>query len=157
MKRTTLYVILGTVAIAAVAGVFLLRAGSVAQPEEETRSAFVERGSILVAVSSSGSVEPQTRVGLAFDLPGRVAEVAVKVGDTVEAGEVLARLDTTDLEFAVQQAEIGLRAAQLRLERLQDLLAGGRQIEPHLEEHRGRGDVRAVFRHPPQVGRQRQG
>jgi len=42
------------------------------------------------------------------------------VGDEVVTGDVLARLDTTDLEFAVQQAEIALRAAQLRLERLQE-------------------------------------
>lgn len=120
MKRTTLYVILGVILIAAVVGGVAWRARRARQPEEETRSAVVERGSILVAVSSSGSVEPQARVGLAFDLPGRVAEVAVEVGDEVEAGEVLARLDTTDLEFAVQQAEIALRAAQLRLERIQE-------------------------------------
>lgn len=120
MKRTTLYVIFGGVLIAAVVGGVAWRARRARQPEEETRSAVVERGTILVAVSSSGSVEPRARVGLAFDLPGRVAEVAVEVGDVVEAGDVLARLDTTDLEFAVQQAEISLRAAQLRLERLQE-------------------------------------
>ncbi|MFQ6099752.1 MAG: efflux RND transporter periplasmic adaptor subunit [Anaerolineae bacterium] len=120
MKRTTIYVIFGAVVIAVVIGGVAWRMRQAQQPEDETRSAVVERGRILVAVSSSGSVEPQARVGLDFDLPGRVAEVAVEVGDTVEAGEVLARLGTTDLEFAVQQAEISLRAAQLRLERLQE-------------------------------------
>jgi len=119
MKRTTLYVIFGAALIAVVVGGLVWRARQTAQPEEETRSAVVERGTMLVVISSSGSVEPQARVDLTFDLPGRVAEAPVEVGDAVEAGDVLARLDTTDLEFAVQQAEISLQAAQLRLERLQ--------------------------------------
>ena len=120
MKRTTLYVIFGAALIAVVVGGLVWRARQTAQPEEETRSAVVERGTMLVVISSSGSVEPQARVDLTFDLPGRVAEAPVEVGDAVEAGDVLARLDTTDLEFAVQQAEISLQAAQLRLERLQE-------------------------------------
>lgn len=120
MKRTTLYVVLGVVVVAAVIAGAVWRMRLAAQPEEEARSAVVERGTMLVAVSSSGNVEPLTRVGLTFDLPGRVAEVAVGAGDEVAAGDVLARLDTTDLEFAVQQAEISLRAAELRLERVQE-------------------------------------
>lgn len=39
------------------------------QPEEAARSTVVERGTMLVAVSASGSVEPQDRVNLAFEMP----------------------------------------------------------------------------------------
>jgi len=120
MKRTVLHLVLGAVVVVAMVGVVACQALRAREPEQETRSAVVERGTMLVAVSASGSIEPQARVSLAFEVPGRVAEVPVEVGDTVEAGDVLARLDTTDLEFAVQQAEINLRAAQLRLERLQE-------------------------------------
>ena len=120
MKRTTLYVVLGVVVVAAVIAGAVWRMRLAAQPEEEARSTTVERGTMLVAVSSSGNVEPLARVGLTFDMPGRVAEVAVEVGDEVAAGDVLARLDATNLEFAVQQAEISLRAAELRLERVQE-------------------------------------
>lgn len=120
MKRTTLYVVLGVVVVAAVVAGVVWRVRLATQPQVSTRSAVVERGTMLVAVSSSGNVEPLARVGLTFDLPGRVSEVAVEVGDEVAAGNVLARLDTADLEFAVQQAEISLRAAELRLERVQE-------------------------------------
>jgi len=120
MKRTAIYVILGLLVVVALVAGVVWQARRAVRPGEETRSAVVERGTMLVAVSSNGNVEPLARVGLAFDLPGRVAEVAVDVGDVVVTGDALARLDTTDLEFAAQQAEISLRAAQLRLERLQE-------------------------------------
>jgi HlyD family secretion protein len=49
------------------------------------------------------------------EVAGFVEEVLVEVGDRVQAGDVLARLDTHDLELAVARAEISLREAQLDL------------------------------------------
>jgi HlyD family secretion protein len=126
MKRTTLYVILGAVLIAAAVGAAVWRSRQAAQPEEETRSAVVERGTMLVAVSASGSIEPRARVGLTFEVPGRVAEVMVEVGDTVEASDVLARLDTDRLALQVQQSRAGLASAEAQLAQLQ---AGARPEE----------------------------
>jgi len=118
MKRTILYAILGVVLVAAVAGVLLWRSRVAGQPEEENRSAVVERGTMLVAVSASGIIEPQARVSLDFEAPGRVAEVAVEVGDPVKAGDVLARLDTARLELQVQQAQAALALAEAQLAQL---------------------------------------
>lgn len=44
--------------------------------------------------------------------PGRIAEVLVHEGDTVEAGQVLARMDTSALEAQLREAEAQIRAAQ---------------------------------------------
>ncbi|HEY67065.1 MAG TPA: efflux RND transporter periplasmic adaptor subunit [Thermoflexia bacterium] len=126
MKRTVLYVVLGSVIVAAVVGLVACRALRAQQPEGEARSAVVERGTMLVAVSASGSIEPRERVNLVFETPGRVAEVLVEVGDRVEAGDVLARLDTRQLELQVQQAEATLAAAKAQLAQLQ---AGPRSEE----------------------------
>lgn len=121
MKRSIRYLILAIVVIAAVTGTVLwLRSRQGQSTEQETRSATVERGSLLVAVPASGSVEPHNRIELAFEVPGQVAGVAVGIGDEVHAGDVLALLDTSDLALLVSQAEISLQAAQLRLERLQE-------------------------------------
>jgi len=119
MKRTILYAILGVVLVAAVLGTLLWRSRVVGQPEEEGRSAVVERGTMLVAVSASGIIEPQARVSLDFEAPGRVAEVAVKVGDPVKAGDVLARLDTARLELQVKQSQAALALAEAQLAQLQ--------------------------------------
>jgi multidrug resistance efflux pump len=47
-------------------------------------------------------------VALAFELPGVVQEVLVSEGDSVQAGDVLARLDTNDLQIAVENARVAL-------------------------------------------------
>jgi HlyD family secretion protein len=119
MKRTTLYVILGVVLVAAVTAFVLWRTQQAQTPAEETHTATVERGTLLVAVSASGSIEPQTSADLTFETPGRVAEVRVKVGDEVEAGDVLAQLDTRQLSLQVQQARSALAMAEAQLDQLE--------------------------------------
>lgn len=44
--------------------------------------------------------------------PGRIAEVLVNEGDTVKQGQVVARLDTTELEAQLRQAQAVIREAQ---------------------------------------------
>jgi HlyD family secretion protein len=65
-------------------------------------------------VDATGSIAPEARLELSFKSAGRVAEILVEEGEKVEAGEVLARLDTTDLEHAVRQAEAALKLAQVK-------------------------------------------
>jgi len=44
--------------------------------------------------------------------PGRIAEVLVNEGDTVQAGQVIARLDTSELEAQLRAAEAQIREAR---------------------------------------------
>jgi HlyD family secretion protein len=73
-------------------------------------------------VRVSGQVEA-TDVQVSAQVGGRVLELRVKEGDRVAAGDVVARLDTSDAELALSRAkaEREQAAAQLRL-----LLAGAR-------------------------------
>ena len=80
----------------------------------ETRTAPVTRGSVTQSVAVSGSVNAGGSIRLNFQASGRVAEILVKVGDPVTAGQVLARLDTTNLESALAQAQANLASAQAR-------------------------------------------
>jgi HlyD family secretion protein len=122
MKRRTLYVIGAVAVVAVILGIALLWTRQVrSSEEEEVRSAVVERGTMLVAVSASGSVEPEAQVSLEFEQPsGRVAEVRVGVGDAVAAGDVLAQLDTRRLALQVEQAQAALASAEAQLAQLQD-------------------------------------
>jgi HlyD family secretion protein len=74
------------------------------------------------ALRLSGHVEA-TEVRIAPDVGGRVVEVGVAEGDRVHAGQLVARLETTDAELAMARAraERAQADAQLRL-----LLAGSR-------------------------------
>jgi HlyD family secretion protein len=71
-------------------------------------------------VVAEAAIEPDRWSELHFDAGGDVVEVLVQEGDAVSAGDVLARLETEDLERAVAQAELDLRQAELRLEQLQE-------------------------------------
>ncbi|MEE8391624.1 MAG: efflux RND transporter periplasmic adaptor subunit [Anaerolineae bacterium] len=126
-RRTILAMILGAIIVAIVTGLVIQwRTQQTALLEGETRSAVVERGTVLVAVSASGSIEPEARVSLVFQSPGRIAEIPVEMGDVVAAGDVLAQLDSEQLVLQVEQAQAALTSAQARLAQLQ---AGARQEE----------------------------
>tara|TARA_R110000782_G_scaffold15261_6_gene44700 strand:+ start:1354 stop:2385 length:1032 start_codon:yes stop_codon:yes gene_type:complete len=58
-------------------------------------------------------------VELAFRQPGRVAEMIFDEGDSVSAGEVMARLDAGPYRDAVAAAEAGLVAAKAERDKLQ--------------------------------------
>jgi HlyD family secretion protein len=122
MKRRVLVAIFGAAVIAVVIGALVWRSVSkaalLASPNGGARSAIVERGTMLVAVSASGSVDPQARVSLSFEVPGWVVEVPVMVGEPVKAGDVLARLDSTSLALQVQQAQAALASAKAQLAQL---------------------------------------
>lgn len=67
-------------------------------------------------VVASGVVSPVQVTEIAFVIPGSVVEVAVREGDQVQAGQLLARLDATALQSAVTQAEAALRGQQREYE-----------------------------------------
>lgn len=66
-------------------------------------------------IISDAKVMPSRRATIGPASPGTVAEVLVAEGDIVEAGQVLARMDSARAEATVAQAEAGLSRAQARL------------------------------------------
>jgi HlyD family secretion protein len=66
-------------------------------------------------VLAEAVIEPTHWSALGFKTGGEVAEVLVEEGDTVQAGDVLVRLDPTALQLAVRQAEAGLEIALAQL------------------------------------------
>ena len=77
----------------------------------------VERGTVVNALVFNGRVSPVVEEQLAFGREGTVKTVYVSQGDTVQTGDVLAELDITELEKAVQDAEIALQTAEYNLEK----------------------------------------
>jgi HlyD family secretion protein len=77
------------------------------------RTAAVKRGAIRASVSASGKIDPAAKVNLNFGVPGTVKNVLVNEGDPVRQGDVIAELDTDNLELAVKQAEQALATQEL--------------------------------------------
>jgi HlyD family secretion protein len=84
----------------------------------EVRTATVEKGSISTTVSTTGTVVAQSTTDLSFDQSGRVSAVYVTLGQEVKAGDVLAEIESTDLQDAVTTAEVNLSSAQTKLSQL---------------------------------------
>jgi RND family efflux transporter MFP subunit len=78
----------------------------------------VTRRTIVATASASGVVGSQAVTRVQFRSNGILESLPVTVGQRVEAGEVIAKLVTTDLEFAVRRAEIDLANAQTRFNAL---------------------------------------
>ncbi len=94
------------------------RRAAAAAPNYE--AVTVQCGDISATVSATGAVLPEREVNLAFTSAGTITAVKVQVGQAVKAGDVLASLDTTDLELAAKQAEVSVRQAQAQLQQLQE-------------------------------------
>lgn len=73
----------------------------------------------------SGEVRPRLDTTLAFQVGGKILERRINVGDKVQAGQVLARLDPKDLQLAAQQAEAQQSLAAADVLRYRDLRAKG--------------------------------
>jgi len=84
--------------------------------EPAIATAQVQRGDLVISVSGSGTLVPVSEMDLGFQSGGYLDEVLVEVGDQVRKGDTLARLETGDLQLAVDEADIEARLAQLELD-----------------------------------------
>lgn len=84
------------------------------RPMEEPvalRTVIVEQGTATVTVTATGTVQAAQTLDLNFGSAGRVERVNVTVGDTVEAGQVLARIDDTAAQQQLAGAQSTLAQA----------------------------------------------
>jgi len=112
MKGRVRWLLSGLLFLALIgAGAFLAQARgrSPALPETAT----IRRGTLRVTLSAAGKIRPRAQAVLNFATAGTVAEIFVREGEAVREGQPLARLDTTDLELAVRQAEVAYLTQQV--------------------------------------------
>ena len=116
MRRRASFILAAVVVVAAALGGYYywkLRQDALAAQQSQGRQVAVRRGTLVATVSASGSIAPEAQVMLNFQAPGTVDRVNVVVGQKVNAGEVLAELDTAELTLAVRQAQQAYIAQQI--------------------------------------------
>ncbi|MDE3192792.1 MAG: biotin/lipoyl-binding protein [Chloroflexota bacterium] len=112
------------VLVAMMAGAVVYRSAT-APTAPGYRTVAAQRGDVAQLVRITGTVDPATDTRVVFKIPGRLAETLVTVGQSVTAGQTLARLDASDLQLALAQAKAGLAAAQAKY----DLTVAGARPE----------------------------
>ena len=74
-----------------------------------------QTGRLVITVSATGNLEPTNQVDVSSELSGIVDSVLVDYNDLVKADQVLARLDTDQLQAQVLQSEAALAAAEAKV------------------------------------------
>lgn len=82
------------------------------------QSYTVSAGDVRDTISAVGRLEADQTVSLNFRSTGRVTEVLVQLGDNVQAGDVLARLDSTNQQLSFDQAMLAYEQAQIAVQEL---------------------------------------
>ncbi len=98
-----------------------------------------------------GSVRPRVEADLSFRIAGKVTQRLVELGQSVRAGQALARLDPIDYQLALQAATEEQRAAQVDAAqassdaaRFKRLLADGSVGAADAERQQARADAAAA-------------
>lgn len=82
------------------------------EPERAVRTVVVVASEAGGQHDYAAEVRARTESRLGFRVPGKVASRSVNLGDSVKAGQVLARLDPSDLRLGLEAAQAALGAAQ---------------------------------------------
>jgi multidrug efflux pump subunit AcrA (membrane-fusion protein) len=123
MSRKFVFWIVIIVMIAAAGGGYYYYA-SASQPdqteaEQEVRTSTARQGDLVIYATGTGTLVASSEVELSFGINGEIQAINVQVGDTVQAGDVLAQLEEgaslVSLEASVTSAELSLLNAQQAL------------------------------------------
>lgn len=85
-------------------------------PAPAFQTAEASRGDLRITAEATGTVEPIRTVEVKSLAGGEILALNVDVGDQVEPGDLLARVDPRDVQNAFNQAQADLEVAQARLE-----------------------------------------
>src|ERR1700694_3703750 len=110
--------LLGLAAIVATSGTYSAITGNPLTRNQQAATfptSAVKQGTLQVTVSATGPITNPQTVPLSFKSSGKLSQLDVGLGQQVAAGQVLAQMDTTDLQAAVDQAQASLSQQQANL------------------------------------------
>ncbi len=82
----------------------------------EYKTEPAQRGDLVQQLRLSGTLVPEAQESLSFEEQGgRLKEKHVRMGQSVKAGDLLAELDTGDLDFQIAMQEIEVEKTRLNL------------------------------------------
>ncbi len=114
-KKKTL--IIGVVLVAVVIIIISLVSGG---KEKQSEVVAVELGDVVEEVSVTGKVVPTRSIDLAFEKSGRISRIYPVVGEKVDRGAILVRLEGADLWAEVEKAAATLKSAEANLMELKN-------------------------------------
>lgn len=99
------------VLIIAVLSFFIFAPSEKVQPKNTTAQAY--RGNVSVMISGTGTIKPIDEYQVTSLVKGEILEATFEEGDMVEKGDLLYKIDSSDLENTLEKAQLGLQRSQL--------------------------------------------
>ncbi len=110
-------------------GIMWTRGDTIASDEQPRYKAYpLRRGTLTTVVSADGVVRPIYRVEIKSKASGRVEELPVEAGQSVSRGQLICRLDQTDVKADLDQAQADLEIAQAEIKQAQNTEERRRQL-----------------------------
>lgn len=108
---------------AGVVGLMSVRSQALIVPQAEvivtpSETMVVSTGTLTQTLDATGALAAADQAALSFGMSAPVTEIFVSLGDVVEAGTVLATIDTTSIEADIRSAELSAASAQASLDAL---------------------------------------
>jgi HlyD family secretion protein len=120
MKKVLIPIIIVVVVAAVGVGAYLRFGPKQTQSAGSVSTATVQLGTLAATISAAGNVTANQQADLSFGQGGAVKQINVQPGDRVKTGDVLAQLDTADLELQYRNAQVNLKNAQDKLGQTQN-------------------------------------
>ena len=98
----------------------LLLAAGCGSADTTTQKIAVSKGDLSLIANGSGTIQAETEARPPFGTTGKVDAVYVEEGDEVKEGDILARLETDNLELALSQALMGEAQARFAVTQAMD-------------------------------------
>lgn len=83
----------------------------------------VSTTSQAMKIISTGALTPKDQVRLSFKIGGVISEIYVQEGQTVEKGQLIAKLDRAEIDTHIGKAQIALQKAERDLKRAKSMYA----------------------------------
>jgi HlyD family secretion protein len=93
------------------------------QAQRKIQTAAVTRGNLAIVVSANGTVQSESSVNVSPKTSGVLKQLLVKEGDFVKPGQIVAYMDSSNLQGQLLQSQGNLAAAGANLNKV---VAGNR-------------------------------
>ena len=121
MKKKIIISIIALISIFILYQVFSSKNG-----EPDFEFVIVSKGNVIREISENGQVKKGEKIELGFNGSGKIETIYVGLGDEVEKGKLLAKLETNNLGIQLQEAKSDLKIYKAQLAKL---LSGASQEE----------------------------
>lgn len=120
-KKIKIIMILVCIICLVITGFFVVNTlnptkGVGANAEGIVRTVTLHKSSLDDTVSATGNIESQDTSSVSTNLDYAVKEIYVKVGDTVSEGDIICKLDSSDIEKKIEKAKESLSTSKESLQ-----------------------------------------